>query len=85
MEMPYGTAGPSSGEGAQGELKKGSSCFYITRDGDLQEAKVQSVDQTISPPGFEIFIPPDRYIATERERLLTMQEGCLRLQQRQGL
>lgn len=45
-------------------------------------AKCTKIDNTISPPGYEIYIlARDSYVETERHRLLTIGEAVLYRQQ----
>lgn len=52
------------------ELKKGDACSYKDKNGKFLPAKVTYVDMTIEPHSYEIVINENRYVTTERDRLI---------------
>mmetsp|Transcript_7437 Transcript_7437/g.16948 ORF Transcript_7437/g.16948 Transcript_7437/m.16948 type:complete len:357 (-) Transcript_7437:16-1086(-) len=65
------------------ELKANDDCFYVDRDGGIVPAKVVRVDNSIDPPGFEVFmISRNRFVVTERFRLLKVEEATVYMERR---
>ncbi|EKX52561.1 hypothetical protein GUITHDRAFT_101728 [Guillardia theta CCMP2712] len=82
-EASAGEKARRSSDKVKRELKANDDCFYVDRDGGIVPAKVVRVDQSIDPPGFEVYmISRNRFVVTERFRLLKVSEATAYMERR---